>query len=207
MGISALQHSATVIVYDLIAQALLLCVEAIFICLCCDTPTAPKHEETMMNSHKAVAVSLALLSAAFFTSAALAEGAGLIASTPSELKWTAAPSVGPGAMIAVIEGDLKAAEPFTLRLKLPANTKIGVHTHPVTERVTVISGIFYFATGDTFDSARAKAYQPGDTLIIPVGMPMYGASREQETVLQLHGTGPWGITYLNPADDPRNSKM
>ncbi len=161
----------------------------------------------MMSAHKAVAVSLALLSAAFLASAAQAEGAGLITATPSELKWTAAPSVGPGAMIAVIEGDLKAAEPFTLRLKLPANTKIGVHTHPVTERVTVISGTFYFATGDKFDPARAKAYHPGDTLIIPVGMSMYGASREQETVLQLHGTGPWGITYLNPADDPRNSKM
>ena len=110
-------------------------------------------------------------------------------------------------MIAVIEGDLKKAEPFTLRLKLPANSKIGVHTHPVTERVTVISGTFYFATGDTFDPALAKAYQPGDTLIIPTGVSMYAASRDQETVLQLHGTGPWGINYHNPADDPRNKKM
>ena len=24
------------------------------------------------------------------------------------------------------------------------------------------------------------------------------------TMVQLHGTGPWGITYLNPNDDPRN---
>lgn len=160
-----------------------------------------------MSAPKAVAVLLALLNAGSLGSTALAEETGFIAATSSELQWNAAPAVGPGAMIAVIEGDLKAAEPFTLRLKLPANTKIGVHTHPVTERVTVISGIFYFATGDKFDPARAKAYQPGDTLIIPVGMSMYGASREQETVLQLHGTGPWGITYVNPADDPRNSKM
>jgi hypothetical protein len=28
---------------------------------------------------------------------------------------------------------------------------------------------------------------------------------EQETVVQLHSTGPWGITYVNPADDPRGS--
>ncbi|EJM18452.1 hypothetical protein PMI21_02024 [Pseudomonas sp. GM18] len=161
----------------------------------------------MMSAHKVAAVLLALLSAASLSPAALAGEAGFIAATPSELKWTAAPALGPGVMMAVIEGDLKAAEPFTLRVKLPANTKIGVHTHPVTERVTVMSGTFYFATGKTFDPARAKAYRPGDTLIIPVGMSMYGASREQETVLQLHGTGPWGITYLNPADDPRNSKM
>ena len=158
----------------------------------------------MMNSCKRIAVSLALLGTALLAPTTLAEEAGLIAATSSTLKWAAAPAVGPGAMMAVIEGDLKAAEPFTLRLKLPANTKIGVHTHPVTERVTVISGTFYFATGDTFDPAQAKAYQPGDTLIIPSGMKMYAASRDQETVLQLHGTGPWGIHYHNPADDPRN---
>lgn len=158
----------------------------------------------MMNPLKGVAVSLALLGTALITPAALAEQAGLITATAANLKWVAAPAVGPGAMMAVIEGDLKAAEPFTLRLKLPANTKIGVHTHPVTERVTVISGTFYFAPGDTFDPAQAIAYQPGDTLIIPTGMKMYAASREQETVIQLHGTGPWGIHYHNPADDPRN---
>jgi hypothetical protein len=27
-----------------------------------------------------------------------------------------------------------------------------------------------------------------------------------ETVLQLHGTGPWAIDYVNPADDPRKAK-
>lgn len=157
-----------------------------------------------MNALKAVAVSLALLGTLSMTQNAPAEQAGLILATAADLKWAAAPAVGPGAMIAVIEGDLKAAEPFTLRLKLPPNTKIAVHTHPVTERVTVISGTFYFAIGDKYDPTQAKAYQPGDTLIIPTGISMYAASRDQETVLQLHGTGPWGITYRNPKDDPRN---
>ena len=27
-----------------------------------------------------------------------------------------------------------------------------------------------------------------------------------ETVLQVHGTGPWVIEYLNPDDDPRKKK-
>jgi hypothetical protein len=26
-----------------------------------------------------------------------------------------------------------------------------------------------------------------------------------ETIVQLHGIGPWGITYINPADDPRHN--
>lgn len=48
-----------------------------------------------MGVHKAVAVSLALLGATFLASAALAEGQGLIAATPAELKWAAAPRSGP----------------------------------------------------------------------------------------------------------------
>jgi quercetin dioxygenase-like cupin family protein len=163
-----------------------------------------KPEENIMSTCKPVAVALALLGGTWMASTTLAEEAGFIAASATDLQWAAAPSVGPGAMIAVIEGDLKAAEPFTFRLKVPANSTIGVHTHPVTERVTVISGTFYFAIGDKSDPAMAKAYQPGDTLIIPAGLPMFAATRDQEAVVQLHGVGPWGINYPNPADDPRN---
>ena len=158
----------------------------------------------MMSTYKPAAITLALLGGACLAFTALAEEAGFIAATAPDLQWAAAPSVGPGAMIAVIEGDLKAAQPFTFRLKVPANSNIGVHTHPVTERVTIISGTFYFAIGDKSDPAMAKAYQPGDTLIIPAGMPMFASTRDQEAVVQLHGVGPWGIHYTNPADDPRN---
>jgi hypothetical protein len=28
-------------------------------------------------------------------------------------------------------------------------------------------------------------------------------STKDETVIQLNVTGPWGINYINPADDPR----
>lgn len=34
------------------------------------------------------------------------------------------------------------------------------------------------------------------------GAPMFGYT-EEETVIQMHGTGPWGIEYINPEDDPR----
>lgn len=158
----------------------------------------------MMTPLKSVAVSLTVLGGSLLAAGTWAADPALIAAVSSELQWAPAPSVGPGAMIAVIEGDLKAAEPFTFRLKLPANSNIGVHTHPVTERVTVISGTFYFATGDKFDADQAKVYQAGDTLIIPPGMPMFAGTKDQEAVLQLHGTGPWGISYHDPADDPRN---
>ena len=163
-----------------------------------------------MNAFKSVLVSVTLavgsVTAAAAWAGSAAEGPGLISVVSSELKWSDAPSVGPGAKIAVIEGDLKAAAPFTFRLKLPPNLKIGVHTHPVFERVTVISGTFYFATGDKFDSAKANGYKPGDAVMIPPGMPMYAYTKGGEAILQIHGTGPWGINFLNPEDAPKKKK-
>ena len=57
-------------------------------------------------------------------------GHGHMMSLPERLTWADAPSVGRGAKIAVIEGPLDKAVPFTLRLKMPAGTKIAPHTHP-----------------------------------------------------------------------------
>jgi anti-sigma factor ChrR (cupin superfamily) len=121
---------------------------------------------------------------------------------PNDLKWADVPSLAPGAKIAVIQGPLNEAVPFTFRLKVPAGYKIPVHTHPAIEHVTVISGTLYFAGGDTFDEASAKTLTPGSVAVMPAGHPMYGWTKE-ETIIQVHGVGPWGIDYLNPADDPR----
>jgi quercetin dioxygenase-like cupin family protein len=122
--------------------------------------------------------------------------------TPEKLTWTDAPAVAPGAKIAVIEGPLNKAVPFTFRLKVPANSKIAPHTHPAFERVTVLEGTFYFAHGETYVKTKTTALGPGSVAIMPPNTPMFGYTKE-DTVIQLHGIGPWGLTYLNPADDPR----
>jgi hypothetical protein len=149
---------------------------------------------------------LALVFSAFATPVVAAQapytGEGHIMVTPGELKWVDAPSVGPGSKIAVIEGPINQAVPFTFQLLLPANFKVAPHTHPAFERVTVLSGTFYFAHGDKYDPAKARALTPGSVAIMPPGTPMFGYTKE-ETVIQLHGTGPWGLQYIDPADDPR----
>ena len=119
-----------------------------------------------------------------------------------ELEWTDVASMAPPAQIAIIEGDLSQAEPFTFRLKLPAGYIVAPHIHPAYERVTVLQGTFHFAHGRIFDRDQTMALRTGGVAIMPPGSPMFGYT-EEDTIIQLHGTGPWGIVYLNPDHDPR----
>ncbi len=121
---------------------------------------------------------------------------------PDKLNWGAVPSLPKGAQLAVIEGPMNEAVPFTVRLKFPANYRIPPHWHPAVERVTVLSGTFNMGTGESFDSSKTQALNPGGIAIMPAKTSHF-AWTAAETVVQLHGTGPWGITYINPADDPR----
>lgn len=124
-----------------------------------------------------------------------------------ELKWVDGPPTLPaGAKMAVIEGDPKAPNAlFTARFKLPANYKIMPHSHPADEHVTVISGTFNMGMGETFDAKKATALSAGGFAVMPKDHKHF-AFTKGEVVIQLHGVGPWGITYVNPADDPRNAK-
>lgn len=121
---------------------------------------------------------------------------------PADLKWTDVPSLPKGAKIAVLEGPMNEKGPFTARLKFPANYKIPPHWHPVIERVTVLSGTFNMGMGDTFDANSTHALVAGGTAIMQPKTNHF-AWTNSETVVQLHGTGPWGINYVNPTDDPR----
>jgi quercetin dioxygenase-like cupin family protein len=130
-------------------------------------------------------------------------GEGHIMLNASELEWSDVPSMAPGAQMAIIEGDLSKEAPFTFRLKVPDGYNLAPHTHPAYERVTVLSGTLHFAHGEEFDRTKTQALKPGGVAIMPPGEPMFGYA-EEETIIQLHGTGPWGIKYVNPEDDPRS---
>ena len=121
--------------------------------------------------------------------------------TPDSLQWTDVAAL-PGAKVAIIEGPLTEAVPFTFRIKFPANYKIAPHWHPAIERVTVLSGTIHLGVGDTFDQAKTKALPAGSISIMEPKMNHFAWTGE-ETVVQLSGMGPWGITFVNPADDPR----
>jgi quercetin dioxygenase-like cupin family protein len=118
------------------------------------------------------------------------------------LKWVAPAAYAKGAQFAVVKGDPTKEGFYVVRLKVPAGFKIAPHTHPNDENVTVLSGTFHIGTGDKFDQKLGATLKAGGYSYVAKGMQHY-AYFPEETVIQLHGIGPQGITYVNPADDPR----
>ena len=144
----------------------------------------------MKFSHILILISLTV--ALFYVDAF---SAGHIMLGADEIKWTDAASL-PGAKITVLEGDPAKTGPVTIRLMLPPNYKLMPHTHPVDERVTVLSGALYMGLGDKLDEKVAKKYSAGGFFVIAPNTPMYAFTRGEETVIQINVTsGPWGLTY------------
>ena len=118
----------------------------------------------------------------------------------SALTWgdLVVPGFNPGAKITVLNGDPAAAGPYTLRLRFPDGYEFPVHWHPGVENLTVLSGTFLLSMGNTADRTSQRAYGPGDYLYIPARMSHFGGARG-ETVIQLHGIGPFAINLGTPA--------
>lgn len=124
---------------------------------------------------------------------------------PDDVQWGAAPASLPkGAEAAVLYGDPSKEGQFALRVKLPANYHIPPHTHPGQEIVTVLSGTFRLGHGEEADEAAAEALPAGSFFSLAPGMVHY-VFTDEEAVVQINTTGPWGVTYVNPDDDPRKT--
>jgi len=110
-----------------------------------------------------------------------------------------------GGQLAGLSGDAAKSGAFTVGLKMQAGYKMLAHKHPHTERITVISGEFHFGTGDKLDEGRANKLGPGGFVELPANTYHY-AFVKGPTVIQISGEGPFGIEYVNPADDPSKKK-
>ena len=122
--------------------------------------------------------------------------------TPDDIKWGPPPPVfDPSAQFAVLAGNPMASGMYVVRLKMPDGYKIMPHWHPTTENITVISGTFHFATGDKFDNTKGATMTAGTFGFVGPHMNHY-AWAEGETIVQVHGMGPFKLTYVNPKDAP-----
>lgn len=127
--------------------------------------------------------------------------------TSDQVKFGPAPPfLPPGAQLAVLEGDPMASSgDFTIRLKMPDGYKVGPHTHPNRENVTVLSGTLKVGMGDQFDADKMMSFGAGSFAYLDPSMHHY-AGASGETVIQIHGMSPVKFNYINPADDPTPKK-
>ena len=118
----------------------------------------------------------------------------------SGLTWSDFSPAGfdPGMKLAVLEGDPGVKGPYVIRLQFPAGYRFPVHWHPGIENLTVVSGPFQLAMGNTADWSSLKTYAPGDFIYIPPRHAHFGGSAAQPSVIQLHGEGPFQLVLGAP---------
>jgi hypothetical protein len=129
---------------------------------------------------------------------------------PSDVRWIdpppAAGYIPPGVKIAFIEGGPPTIPvPFTFRLRFPPGSRLMPHTHPSIEKLTVISGTLHQGIGEVFNQAATETVPAGGFAYRAPGIPHF-VWFDEETVLQFHGTGPFDVKYVNPADDLRTKQ-
>jgi quercetin dioxygenase-like cupin family protein len=125
---------------------------------------------------------------------------------PDAVKWTENPAFPKGIQIATLVGDpSKAGETVVQRIKFPPNFMMPPHTHPFSEVVTVISGNIGTNSGEESEK-KGDLLKPGSMWVYPAKHAHYAWTGDGEAILQVQYTGPGGIEYVNPADDPRKGK-
>lgn len=125
---------------------------------------------------------------------------------PDAVKWTENPAFPKGIQIATLVGDpTKAGETVVQRIKFPPNFTMPPHTHPFSEVVTVISGNIGTNAGEKPEK-KGDLLKPGSMWVYPAKHAHYAWTGDGEAVLQVQYTGPGGIEYVNPADDPRKTR-
>lgn len=134
---------------------------------------------------------------------------GVFLATPQELSITrsasetAGVSQVSGQSATVLYGDPTKPGLYTVLLRLEPHRRIMPMSHPDSRFVTILSGTFYVAFGDTYDETKLKALPPGGIYTEPAKTNHFGETRNEPVIVAITGYGPSGTTYANPADAPR----
>jgi hypothetical protein len=125
------------------------------------------------------------------------EGAAHKIVRSGDLKWT---PIIRGCDIAGVSGDMNAeGQPFVLRLRCADGSKVQAHWHPTDENVTVLRGVFLVGMGDKFDETKLQTMNVGNFITMPRELRHFAMSKG-ETIVQVHGMGPFKVNWVNPAD-------
>lgn len=143
-------------------------------------------------------LTLVVTALAFGAAATVGAQAAMTTVPAKSLVWTMPeiPGFDPGLKRAVVSGDPSVVgAPYVIRLGFPDGYKFPPHWHPTPENVTVLRGTLLIAMGEKRDDAKLQRYTVGDYVWIDAKHPHFGGAIG-ETVVQLHGTGPFSIEVV-----------
>jgi quercetin dioxygenase-like cupin family protein len=157
-----------------------------------------------MRSLLATTVSVVLLAVVAYAASAPAPQVRLTAdeidTIPAHASGAGTSGVG-GIRTTILTGDPAKAGPYTIRLSIPANTKIPAHTHRDDRTAIVISGVWYFGYGRLADKTAEKALTVGSFYSEPAGVAHFAETGADPVVVYITGVGPSDTIYIETRDD------
>jgi len=146
----------------------------------------------MRTSSLAIVVSAVLAATAAYSQSADTS----VLKLPQDIEFKAAPV--PGApQTAVLYGDPTKPGVFVTRVKFSPGWKDQPHWHPDEVRtVAVLSGTFYFGSGEAWDESKFKAYPAGTFYSESPKAPHFTWAKDGEVIIQITGVGPSGKTFI-----------
>ncbi len=103
-----------------------------------------------------------------------------------------------GQWVEKVSGDFsKPGEPFVFRIHQDAGYITLPHVHPIDEHITVVKGTWSLGMGRRFNQSALELMETGTYGMAPKNMAHFAWSKT-ETILQVHGIGPFTSTVVEP---------
>ncbi len=148
----------------------------------------------LSNRTPSLLAGAALILCAAASPAQTQDASGTIVKLPQDIVFKGGD--GPPQTV-VIYGDPKKEGLYVTRIRFSPGWKDMPHWHPDAARtVVVLSGTFYFGSGDKWDESKFKAYPAGTFYSEPPKSPHFTWAKDGEVIIQLTGIGPSGKTPI-----------
>jgi quercetin dioxygenase-like cupin family protein len=116
---------------------------------------------------------------------------------PGEVKWNEDTKQTGKVESIVLAGDPQKEGLYTMRVKIPAGTKLLPHWHPENRTAVILSGTFYYSYGETFNEDKLNEMPTGTFFTEPAKQPHFAYAKKGDVIIQVTGWGPTGTTQLN----------
>lgn len=92
--------------------------------------------------------------------------------------------------MSALVGDSSRPGLYSVRVSIPAHTRVQPHTHRDNRAVLVVSGTWRMGYGTRFAAAALKALPAGSFYTEPAGQPHFAETQDEPVVIIVTGYGP-----------------